>query len=48
VKLGAVAQPLRGALTGSAASPGIFVVMEVLGREETLGRIADAASSPPS
>jgi glutamyl-tRNA synthetase len=48
IKLGAVAQPLRGALTGSAASPGIFVVMEVLGREETLGRIADAASSPPS
>jgi glutamyl-tRNA synthetase len=48
MKLGAVAQPLRGALTGSVTSPGIFVVMEVLGREETLGRIADAASSPPS
>ena len=48
MKLGAVAQPLRGALTGSVASPSIFVVMEVLGREETLGRIADAASSPPS
>jgi glutamyl-tRNA synthetase len=44
VKLGAVAQPLRGALTGSVASPGIFMVMEVLGREETLGRIADAVS----
>ncbi|HXC91715.1 MAG TPA: glutamate--tRNA ligase [Stellaceae bacterium] len=43
VQLGAVAQPLRAALTGSAASPGIFFVMEVLGREETLGRIADAA-----
>ena len=43
VKLGAVAQPLRAALTGSTASPGIFEVMEVLGREETLGRIADAA-----
>lgn len=41
-KLGAVAQPLRAALTGSTASPGIFEVMEVLGREETLGRIADA------
>ncbi len=41
-KLGAVAQPLRAALTGSLASPGIFEVMEVLGREETLGRIADA------
>jgi glutamyl-tRNA synthetase len=44
VQLGAVAQPLRAALTGSAASPGIFFVMEVLGREETLGRIADAVS----
>jgi glutamyl-tRNA synthetase len=43
VKLGAVAQPLRAALTGSLASPGIFEVMEVLGREESLGRIADAA-----
>lgn len=45
IKLGAVAQPLRGALTGSLASPGIFMVMEVLGREETLGRIADAVAS---
>ncbi len=45
VKLGAVAQPLRAALTGSLASPGIFEVMEVLGRDETIGRIADAAES---
>ncbi len=44
VPLGALAQPLRAALTGSAASPGIFFVMEVLGRAETLGRIADAAA----
>jgi glutamyl-tRNA synthetase len=44
VPLGAIAQPLRAALTGRAASPGIFFVMEVLGREETLGRIADAAA----
>ena len=43
-KLGSVAQPLRAALTGSTASPGIFEVMEVLGREETLGRLADAAN----
>ncbi len=43
--LGAVAQPLRAALTGSAASPGIFWVMEVLGREESRGRIADAAEA---
>jgi glutamyl-tRNA synthetase len=47
IKLGAVAQPLRGALTGSAASPGIFMVMEVLGRQETLGRVADAVGTPP-
>ena len=44
VKLASVAQPLRAALTGSAASPGIFRIMEILGREETLGRISDAAN----
>jgi glutamyl-tRNA synthetase len=43
VKFGAVAQPLRAALTGSTASPGIFEVMEALGQDESLGRIADAA-----
>ncbi|HEX5318418.1 MAG TPA: glutamate--tRNA ligase [Stellaceae bacterium] len=43
LKLGAVAQPLRAALTGSTASPGIFEVMEVLGRDETLARLGDAA-----
>ena len=41
VKLGQVAQPLRAALTGRATSPGIFDVMAVLGREETLGRLRD-------
>ncbi len=41
-KLGAVAQPLRAALTGSNVSPGIFEVMEVLGQDETLGRLDDA------
>jgi glutamyl-tRNA synthetase len=45
VPLGAIAQPLRAALTGSSASPGIFFVMEVLGRSETLGRISDAAAA---
>ena len=45
-RLGTVAQPLRAALTGTTASPGIFEVMEVLGREEALGRIADAALEP--
>ncbi len=43
LKLGALAQPLRAALVGAMASPPIFEVMEVLGREETLGRLADAA-----
>ena len=44
VKLGQVAQPLRAALTGSTASPPIFDVMAVLGRQETLDRLADAAT----
>ena len=43
IKLGQVAQPLRAALTGSNVSPGIFEVMAVLGRDETLARIADVA-----
>jgi glutamyl-tRNA synthetase len=41
IKLGQVAQPLRAALTGATTSPPIFEVMQVLGREETLGRIDD-------
>ena len=41
VKLGQVAQPLRAALTGRRTSPGIFDVLELLGRDESLGRIAD-------
>ena len=45
IKLGAVAQPLRAALTGSHASPGIFDVMTVLGRDETLARIADVVDA---
>ncbi len=44
VKLGAVAQPLRAALTGRKTSPGIFDVLVALGREESLGRIADQAA----
>jgi glutamyl-tRNA synthetase len=43
-KLGQVAQPLRAALTGRATSPGIFDVLETLGREESLGRISDASA----
>ncbi len=44
LKLGKVAQPLRAALTGRAASPGLFEVMAVLGREETVGRVLDQVS----
>ncbi len=44
LKLGAVAQPLRAALTGRTTSPGIFEVLAVLGREESLARLADQAA----
>ncbi len=40
-KLGQVAQPLRAALTGRRTSPGIFDVLVLLGRDESLARIAD-------
>jgi len=42
LKLGKVAQPLRAALTGSNISPSVFDVLEVLGKEESLGRLDDA------
>lgn len=42
LKMKAVAQPLRVALTGTTVSPGIFEVMLVLGKEKTIDRIARA------
>jgi glutamyl-tRNA synthetase len=39
MKLGQVAQPLRAALTGKAASPPLFDMMAVLGRDESLVRL---------
>ena len=39
--LGKLAQPLRAALTGQTTSPGIFDVLDLLGRDESLARIAD-------
>jgi glutamyl-tRNA synthetase len=39
--LGKVAQPLRAALTGRTTSPGIFDVLALLGRDESLGRLDD-------
>ncbi|MCD7060933.1 glutamate--tRNA ligase [Pelagibacterium xiamenense] len=41
LKLGKVAQPLRAALTGRTISPGIFEVMVLIGREESLARLGD-------
>lgn len=43
LKLGAIAQPLRVALTGRTTSPGIFDVLAVIGRTECLERLADQA-----
>jgi glutamyl-tRNA synthetase len=44
IKLGKIAQPLRVALTGKTASPGLFEVMEVLGKEKVLRRLTNAIS----
>ena len=41
LKLGKAAQPLRAALTGRTTSPGVFDVLAVLGREESLARLKD-------
>lgn len=43
--LGKLAQPLRAALTGQTTSPGIFDVLVLLGREESLARIAAQAAA---
>ncbi|TQF31832.1 glutamate--tRNA ligase [Bradyrhizobium sp. UNPA324] len=45
LKLGAVAQPLRAALTGRTTSPGIFEVLDVLGRQESLARLKDQSTT---
>ncbi|MEO0033182.1 MAG: hypothetical protein RIS94_2940, partial [Pseudomonadota bacterium] len=44
VGLGKIAQPLRASLTGQATSPGIFDVLTLLGRDESLARIRDHAA----
>ena len=41
IGLGKVAQPLRAALTGRTTSPGIFDVIFLLGKDETLARLSD-------
>jgi glutamyl-tRNA synthetase len=45
LKLGAAAQPLRVALTGRTTSPGIFEVLDTLGRDECLARLSDLAAA---
>jgi glutamyl-tRNA synthetase len=42
LKLGKIAQPVRVALTGKTASPGIFEIMEILGKEQVLARLKQA------
>jgi glutamyl-tRNA synthetase len=41
--LGKLAQPVRVAVTGGTASPGIFEVLDVVGRDRTLARLRQAA-----
>jgi len=47
LKLGAIAQPARVALTGRTFSPGIFEVMELLGKTTTLARLDAAIAMKP-
>jgi glutamyl-tRNA synthetase len=46
--LGKVAQPLRVALTGRTVSPGVFDMMEILGRDESLARLTDCIETATS
>ena len=48
IGLGKVAQPLRAALTGRTTSPGIFDVLALLGREESMARLGDRIGQPAS
>jgi len=43
-KFGKLAAPLRAALAGRAATPSVFDMMLVLGRDEAIARIEDAAA----
>jgi len=45
LQLGALAQPVRVAITGGTVSPPIFETLEVLGRERSLARLNDAQAS---
>ncbi len=45
IKLGSIAQPVRVAITGKTESPGIFEVLEIVGKEKTLRRLEKAIHS---
>ena len=42
LKLGKIAQPVRIALTGKTASPGIFEIIEILGKDRVISRLKKA------
>ncbi len=48
LKLGKIAQPVRVALTGGTVSPGIFEVMDILGKDEVIARLNNAISVIPN
>jgi len=48
LKLAKIAQPVRVALTGGYVSPGIFEVMDILGKDEVLKRLNSALSAIPN
>jgi glutamyl-tRNA synthetase len=43
MKFGKLAGPLRAALAGRSATPSVFDMMLVLGQDETIARLTDAA-----
>jgi glutamyl-tRNA synthetase len=44
LKFGKLAGPLRAALSGRTATPSVFDMMAIIGREETIARLSDAAA----
>lgn len=45
LKLGKIAQPIRCAIAGTPSAPGVFEVMALFGKDETISRIQDVAAS---
>ena len=44
IKLVKIAQPVRVALTGFTASPGLFEVIDILGKAQTIKRLEEASA----